>query len=83
MMGVSQSNFSDAQAEFLEGRGNKRERAVWWAKFDPAKNPKVPAGNPWVAGPLEAPVRPAASNPVLFLRPSPPICFAGTRCARS
>ena len=45
--GVSVSNFSDADAEFIcELHGNKRGRAYFWAYFDAEVNPPIPIGKP-------------------------------------
>jgi len=42
--GISMSNFSDEEADFFDKHGNKRLRPLYWAHFDPAKNPKIPVG---------------------------------------
>lgn len=50
--GISMSNFTDDEAKALEEGGNKVLRPQYWAYFDPARNPRIPVGNPELLKPV-------------------------------
>jgi hypothetical protein len=46
------SNFTDDEAKALEEGGNKVLRPQFWAYFDPARNSRIPVGNPELLKPV-------------------------------